>query len=220
MNAGQVGGVRAAEYIANVYGAGVNASELAGEVKTGIATVIAKLDRWLGGDAKRGAREVIAEIQQRMTSYGGHIRELVDARQALQEAVALHREVLTQGLKVSKRTEMIAAVQAEHLALMSAASLKAIVTLLEQGSGSRGSHLVLSDDGVEVHRDVLHPKTGAPLRFKPENEALRDSILRVSYAAEAEDLFTAESVARRAAPTERKAFEPAWADYREGKIFD
>jgi hypothetical protein len=89
--------------------------------------------------------------------------------------------------------------------------LKAIVSLLEQGSGSRGSHLVLSPDGVRI--------AGIELRFKPENLDLRNSILRVEYAPKLPDLFHCENIKPRLIPTERKAFEPAWKDYREGKIY-
>jgi len=93
------------------------------------------------------------------------------------------------------------------------------VELLGQGSGSRGSHLVLSDDGVEIHRDVIDKATGKPLKFKPENQSLRNSILHIEYDEGSPDLFSSENIALRPAPTERKAFEPAWQDYREGKIY-
>ncbi|UCE46194.1 MAG: hypothetical protein JSW47_11285, partial [Phycisphaerales bacterium] len=91
--------------------------------------------------------------------------------------------------------------------------------LLEQGSGSRGSHLVLVEDGVEIHPDVIDKATGKALRFKPENESLRKSILQVEYDEGSPDLFTCSNVDLRPAPTDRKAFEPAWQDYREGKIY-
>ena len=110
-------------------------------------------------------------------------------------------------------------VQAEHLALAGAGYLKAIVTLLEQGSGSRGSHLVLTEDGVEIHQDVINQATGKPLKFKPENTELRKSILRIEFDPKAKDLFKCTKVTPRPMPKDRKAFEPAWQDYREGKIY-
>jgi len=113
----------------------------------------------------------------------------------------------------------IQAIQAEHLALTSVAYLKAVVELLAQGSGSRGSHLVLADDGVEIHPDVIDKATGKPLKFKPEYQALRNSILQIEYDEGSPDLFTGTNVKLRPAPTDRKAFEPAWQDYREGKIY-
>ena len=98
--------------------------------------------------------------------------------------------------------------------------MKAIIELLEAGSGSRGSHLVLSDDGLEIHPDIKDPDTGDTLKFKPENEELRKSIIRIIFDADIENMFKCESVPVRMAPKDRKAFEPAWADYREGKIYN
>jgi len=115
--------------------------------------------------------------------------------------------------------DIITAVQAEHLALTSVAYLKAIVELVEQGSGSRGSHLVLAEDGIEIHPDIANKATGEPLRSKPENRALRNSILRIKYDPQATDLFTCENTPVREAPADKKAFELAWRDYRERKIY-
>ena len=146
-----------------------------------------------------------------MTASAGHIREINDARNALANAIALVNRIKKEGILASNPKDIPAAVRAEHLALASVAYLKAIVFLLEQGSGSRGSHLVLSPDGVHI--------AGTELRFKLENLDLRNLILRVEYDPELPDLFRCETVAPRPAPAEHKAFEPAWKDYREGKIY-
>ena len=114
----------------------------------------------------------------------------------------------------------ITAIQAEHLALTSVAYLKAVVELLGQGSGSRGSHLVLAEDGIEIHPDVIDKATGKSLKFKPENESLRNSILQIEYDEDTPDLFRCRSVELRPAPAGRKAFEPAWKDYREARIYE
>ena len=128
-------------------------------------------------------------------------------------------EIEKNGLAVNDRTDFIEAVKARHLSLASIATLKAIIELLEAGSGSRGSHLVLTEDGVEVHSDITDPDTGTTLKFKPENEELRNSVIRILYDPANENLFKCESVPVRMAPTDRKTFEPAWSDYREGKIY-
>ena len=125
-----------------------------------------------------------------------------------------------QGFKLESDESIVKAIRAEHLALTSVAYLKAVTELLEQGSGSRGSHLVLASDGVEIHPDIINKATGKPLTFKPENESLRNSILQVEYDENSPDLFRCRNVKPRPAPAERKTFEPAWQDYREGKIYD
>ena len=79
-----------------------------------------------------------------MTASAGHIREIRDARNALTQAIALVNRIKLEGIAASSPKDIPSAIRAEHLALASVAYLKAIVSLLEQGSGSRGSHLVLS----------------------------------------------------------------------------
>ena len=80
--------------------------------------------------------------------------------------------------------------------------------------------MVLSEDGIKVHSDIKDPDTGQDLKFLPENQALRDSIIRVVFDDTAEHLFTCQSIPVRPEPTDRKAFELAWADFREQKIFN
>ena len=212
LNSGQVGSLRAAEFIANVYGAGIPSKNSAkNEIETQVDELITRFTGFIRSGS-RNAKDVIAEIQARMTASAGHIREINDARNALSRAIALVNRIKEEGISTSSSKDVPATVRAEHLALASVAYLKAIVSLLEQGSGSRGSHLVLSPDGVHI--------AGTELRFKPENTDLRNSILRVEYDLNCPDLFRCETIAPRPIPAEHKAFEPAWKDYRQGKIYD
>ncbi len=220
LNAGQTGGLRAAEYIANVYGAeAADYKKQRVQIEEQIKKCIAKVCQLAALDADKTPADAIKEIQHRMTVSGGHIRELADAKKALTEAVAFFKSIEKKGLKIVGPKDLITAVQARHLSLASAGYLKAIAALLEQGSGSRGSHLVLADDGVQIHPDVIDKSTGRPLKFKSENQQLRNSILRVQMDAKSPDLFKTETISPRPLPKERKAFEPAWQDFREGKIY-
>jgi succinate dehydrogenase/fumarate reductase flavoprotein subunit len=219
LNAGQTGGLRAAQYIVNVYGCELpDYTEVQSEIDRQLNDIVAGLERYKGSSGLVPT-EVLEDIRNRMTASGGHTRELNDARKALKEAIKLYKDIQQKGFSVKDKKTIIGAIQAEHLALTSVAYLKAIVELLGQGSGSRGSHLVLAEDGIEIHADVINKATGKPLKFKPENQALRSSILQIEYDESSPDLFRSETVKLRPAPTEHKAFEPAWQDYREGKIY-
>jgi len=219
LNAGQVGGLRAAEFIVNAYGSEMaDYAEAEEQVDRQIQEFVAALARW-GESSGPSPPDAVEEIQRRMTASAGHIREIEDAKSSLHDAVQLCRRIRNEGLAAKDSRTLAAAIQAEHLALTSVAYLKAIVELLAGGAGSRGSYLVLSAAGTAIHPDVLDRRTGEPLTFKPENETLRDSILRIEYDEEAADLFTCTTVAPRPVPSDRKAFEPAWQDYREGKIY-
>jgi succinate dehydrogenase/fumarate reductase flavoprotein subunit len=230
LNAGQVGGLRAAQYIANVYGclsdSGTDYSYNQVEIEQQLTQFIARLDSY---KAQSGLApdDIIEQIQTRMTASAAHIRELNDAGSALKEAVQLYKNIqkqsregwLTPGFKLLKPSDIIKAIQAEHLALASVAYLKAIVELLKLGGGSRGSYLVLCNEGIPIHSDIVNEATGKPFRFKPENKELRNSILQIEYDEADPDLFRCKNILVRPIPADRKAFEPAWQDYREGKIY-
>jgi len=219
LNAGQTGGLRAAEYIVNVYGcelpdysdplprlaSGDAGASKQAEIDKQLSDIITGFEQYENSSGLDPG-EVLEEIRSRMTASGGHIRELNDAQKALKEAVELYKGIQQKGFNSKDAKVLITAIQAEHLALASVGYLKAVVELLKQGSGSRGSHLVLSEDGIEIHPDVIDKATGKPLKFKPENEG-------------SPDLFRCRNIKLRPAPTDRKAFEPAWQDYREGKIY-
>ena len=220
LNAGQVGGLRAAEYIANRYAGSPQLGGLCGEVERQVTALLAKLDNARASGGGLDPDAVIEEVQQRMTASGGHIRELADAREALDAALDLCRRAEAEGFRAARPRELIAAVRAEHLALSSVAFLHAVVALIERGGGSRGSHLVAADDGIEIHPDVIDERTGRPLRFKPENEALRACTIQVRYEPGSPTLFVTQDAPVRSTPQHAKAFESAWKDFREGRVFD
>jgi hypothetical protein len=72
---------------------------------------------------------------------------------------------------------------------------------------------------VEIHPGVIDQRTGRPLRFKKENVELRKEIPRVEFDPEKDDLFACQNVVPRAASKPPAAFEPAWEDFREGRIY-
>ena len=219
LNAGQVGGLRAAEYIVNVYGCDLPVySDKQDEIDRQITALLDKLNAYKSS-CGFVPEEVMEEIQGRMTESAGHIRELSDARKALDGAVNLYKDIQQRGFNSQNAQGLVRAIQAEHLAIASVAYLKAIVELLEQGSGSRGSHLVRASDGIRIHPDIINKATGGVLKFKLENAALRNSILQVEYDCDSPDLFRCRNVKPRPMPSGRKAFEPAWQDYREGKVY-
>ncbi|MFA5293239.1 MAG: FAD-binding protein [Phycisphaerae bacterium] len=216
LNAGQVGAARAAEYIANVYGDKIS-DDFVDELQ--IKNAIDRLSGLCNPNSDFIPQQVISRIQHQMTTFGGHIRKQKNAEKALIDAIELYERIRNNGLKINEPMDIIPAIQARHLAFSSIAYLKAIVELLRAGSGSRGSHLVSSDDGIGIHPDIKDPDTGKPLKFKPENKDLRNTIIRIQFNEDTGQ-FECKFVPVRHAPKDRKAFEPAWTDYREGKIYN
>lgn len=218
LNAGQVGAARAAEYIVNVYGASFpDAAAVWAQTRRQLQTLIEKFSRWKTG--RFSAQETIEQIQQRMSTYGGPLRKLSEVRRALHQALDLYRSISTDGFCVRTAADWVTAIQAEHLSLASAAYLKAIEELLTCGGGSRGSYLVLSDEGIEMDPAIQEPYASKPLRFLPENKALRSTILRIAFDEGSRDLFACRHIPPRPMPKETNSFETAWADYRNGRIY-
>jgi succinate dehydrogenase/fumarate reductase flavoprotein subunit len=219
LNAGQTGGLRAAEYIANVYPLDLPDCPVDNpEVSSQLTHLIQSLNPAQDA-ASISPKQTIEIIQARMTASAGHIRELNDAKTALASALDLYRTICSKSFAMKDANDLLASIRVRHMALASVAYLKAIVELIAQGGGSRGSHLVLTDNGIEIHPDIRNPATSKPLRFKPENKSLRNTILQLLYDENEPDLFICRNIDVRPAPTERKAFEPAWRDYRERTIY-
>jgi hypothetical protein len=222
LNAGQVGALRAAEYLTAVYSA--EPADLAAHatvVQQGLTETIQHLRRALarGAAATTTPDAAMAEIGQRMTRHAAHLRSAVGAAAALDAAKAQYRRLLEEGLQITSPAQLRAAILAEQQCLTQIAMLKAICGLCERGAGSRGSHCILAEDGVEMHPALVDPATGKCYRFLPENTDLRGSILHLRYDPAAEDLFALWDEKPRPIPDRRIAFEPAWAEFREGKIY-
>ena len=220
LNAGQVGGLRAAEYIANAGEAPQEAASAWGDIQGQITDLIGRLDAAQARPDGLRPSDALEAIRRRMSAAAAHVRREEDVRRALDEAIALCRQLESQGLAARGGEELVQAIQTRHLALTSAAVLKAIWEYLRQGGGSRGSYLVASAAGREIHPKLIDPNTGRPLRYLPENESLRRAILRLRFDNEQADLFSCQTVAPRPALSSTAAFETAWADFRAGRIYE
>lgn len=219
LNAGQAGGLRAAEYIANVYGAEVSSGKMPGAVTDQLAAVYQKLCDILDSSHGIVPSEAIAGIQRNMSLYGGHIRDLAAARSASAKAGQLHRKLRNGEMRVGKRSELMSAVRAEHLSLAQAAFLASIAEYIEAGGGSRGSFMVLSDDGDVIHPNLINPSTGKPYVFASENTELRETIAEVEIDSIDEGTFKTRRVPVRPISVRDDAFELAWTAYRTGEVY-
>jgi len=222
LNAGQVGAVRAAEYIANAYAPDeldpAAAQAVAGEAVARMLAGLSEL-RAKAPTAPRSCDEAMEDIRRRMTRHGAHLRSRAGAAEALRQAGELYAELTERGLRLDRPGELRDAVGTIQQCLAHMAILKAICALFDRGAGSRGSHCILDEKGVAMHPLLRDPATNEPYRFRPENEALREQILHVAFDPSSPDLFTVRDVPPRPAGDRRIAFEPAWTEYREGTIY-
>jgi len=220
LNAGQVGGLRAAEFIAHTRNRDIpQHHEAMQTLQNHLVDSLRRVDQLDGASPQLTPQQAIQQTQKRMSLSAGHMRQASDVRAALNAALQLHHTINTQGLKIENPADLLLAVRAEHLALTAAAYLKTILVLMEQDGGSRGSYLVLAENGTIIHPDITNPTNDRPLRFKPENENLRQTILRTQYAPNTPDLFKCHPITPRPVTNRQQAFETAWAAFRAGHIY-
>lgn len=216
LNAGQVGGLRAAQFIAaKRKEITICADAFAKVGKGGAEDVLKKLQAFLNaGDDAPQTREVRHEIQKRMSACAGFLRNGEKAKAALAEAKALRDKIAKASMRVAGPKELARAVQNEHLCLTHVAFLETVCAYIEMGGGSRGSYMVVDEQGEGRALSAA----GELLRFRPENVELRKVILETQLGADGE--FTVEKVSVRPLPDDDSWFETTWSEWREGKIYE
>lgn len=215
LNAGQVGGLRAAEYIAQRCGATHSVEEFlsmaGGQIREEVEEIRRTIHR--SDSASLGVDDVRAEIQERMSRYGAQIRSINGVTRALDEARRLQHRTGVEGMRLTRRSDLLKAMENNHLCLTHIAFLTAIQALLERGSGSRGSHVVLDRGGRRIHE-----RFGEAWRVLPENEKLREEIVQVWM--DGERTLKTRMVPVRPVPRDASWYETTWAAFREGRIYE
>jgi hypothetical protein len=212
LNAGQVGGFRAAEYVANRYATWtVDDGEFSEALAHGVADVAAFHGRCAG--ATKSWQEERDEFQSRMSRAGAHVRRLESVEEAVDQASAQWRRLETQGCGHTGIPGLIEALRNRPLCFAHLVYLEALRYALKSGVGSRGSSLVLDSGGVSMHE-----KLGKEWKFAPEDVAFRDRVLET--AASADGSARSEWTPRRPLPHSEAWFETDWARFRRGEIYD
>ena len=212
LNSGQVGSLRAAQRIANVYTDSGFPPEAFEKVAMRRGQELLLLMEKLG-DTAGGHSEVAQfrdEFQQRMSSFGAHIRSHETIKKALTRAY--EQIVRFSQMRIAHRSEIPAALQNRHLVLAHAAYLEAIRAYLDAGGGSQGSYLVKDKNGDPV-LEVL----GEEWRYKPENPEMRQKVLETVLGKDGK--FHSEWKPRRPIPQETSWFENVWNSYVKGEVF-
>lgn len=211
LNAGQVGAIRAAEYIANKYGK--NDLPLA----EGKAALKAELKNIRGAvklaeDSEFSWRQERVEMQERMSALAAHIREEKNLQAALAGAKAQWKRIEKNGGgSYSNAKGMVESLRNRQLCFAHLVYIEAISFQVASGVGSRGSALVISDKGKKVHGTL-----DDFWKFAPENKTFRTKVLQTSTA---NGKIKNQWIECRPIPQTDEWFETAWAEYRAGKIY-
>ena len=206
LNSGQVGGIRAAEYIAKRYQARTLDEEA---FRRGACQVVANCPR-----ASQTWPAERREFQRRMTKSAAHIRSADTLRGAVADAWRQWRRINSPPERGSSDHpgDWIETLRNRQLCFAHAVYLEAILFAVQSGLGSRGSAIALDSSGT-----IPHEKLKENWRFTPENPAFRDRALET--AALTDTRVASQWGPCRPIPQSDLWFETAWSAFREGEIY-
>ncbi len=177
VNAGQVGGLRAAERIVREYDqTPPSLDEFLDMIRGQVESEVSNLQRYVYGPIEvPSVRNHEKDIQERMSRAGGMIRGVEGLSEAIAEAREQYETLRTEGQRLSRQSQFVDALGNELLCVTEIAFLEAMKAYIENGGGSRGSYLVLDAQGDAT---VL-TRRGAEMRHRNENMGMRNRILEV-----------------------------------------
>jgi len=211
LNSGQVGSLRAAEFIANRYREwDVPQEAVAAEATRAAGELLAWIDKCSGAESPWQAER--EELQERMTRAGAHIRSGPELEKAVREAWDQYERIESSGCRASDAADLAEALRNRHLAFAHAVYLEAVRFAVESGVGSRGSAIVLDPGGVKVH-DGLDDRW----RIVPEDPQFREKVLETVVGPDGK--ARSRWVDRRPLPESDLWFETAWARFRSGEVY-
>ena len=212
LNSGQVGGFRAAEYIANQYANwSIDKEDAVEQIKIACEKVI----QWeaKGREAAGlSCNKVLDEIRNRMSYAGAHIRSRETLQEELPKAEEIVRKLQTQGCFSEKGKSVRARFCLRQLAFSHLVYLSAIQFMIENNAGSRGSSVVLNAGGKKI-LNMLDEKW----QIQPEDTAFRKKMLYTRANVTGEVTHSWQAV--RPIPDSDIWFETAWAAFRNGIIY-
>lgn len=213
LNSGQVGGLRAALYIAKRY----NVDTLSESDFISIITnqVQIKFDfarNLLHSSVKKNLKDVQCEYQSRMSQYGAHIREIEQIKIAVKNAWNQCHSI-KDDMKVESVLDLPHAFRNLDLCLTHAIYLEAIQEYLEKGGQSRGSYLVMNADGEKPCKEL---SDRWKFKLTEPDDYVNNKILEISVQNDA--TIRKEWVDIRPIPEEELWFENIWNEFLRDEI--
>ncbi len=212
LNSGQIGGFRAAEYVANRYRESTLDIDLFNKVAQ---RTVSELWGWIakGGSSSLTWEKEREEFQLRMTQVGSHIRSLPELRKAVSKAWEQWERLKMEGCRFNTLPGLSEGLRNLQLCFAHAIYLEAILFAVECGVGSRGSSMVLDKDGLLPHKNL-----GQAWRFAAEDSGFREKVLET--VARGDGKVENRWVNRRPVPRTEAWFETEWRAFREGEIYN
>jgi len=208
LNAGQAGGIRAAEYIAH----GGNQSGVDREAFNAVALPALEAGAEFirrCGSSRLNLVESRTLMQERMSRAGAHIRSEREIEQAVHAARQDLDRLEHEGVSAAGGAELIKALCYRQLCFAQLAYLETILFYVNCGAGSRGSAMIVES--------VVDGLSAEAWQVEPENSEFREMVLETVFE---DGEVCNQWVQRRPVPDADSWFESVWAEYRAGLIYE
>jgi succinate dehydrogenase/fumarate reductase flavoprotein subunit len=215
LNSTQVGGFRAAQYIAVNYKDAPMSVESFLDIASGQIGEKVRLARTFRANIGESSNVLDrrGEMQRRMTRAGALIRSLDECIKGIDECEREWKR-LVEDTKLSSIDELPDAFRNRDILLTQYVYLNAIKAYIEEGGRSRGSYLIRDDEG-------RLPIEGLPDEFKftLDKGELTDKVGEVELKIEGDNIYcNIEWRPVRPIPSEDNWFENVWNEYLKGDI--
>lgn len=211
LNAGQVGGTRAAQLIAAKYSQEpLDVDDFVSKAKTKIKEIVELGQSFLKNlSNESNVFKIRSQIGERMAKCGAHIRSLSLALTGAKEAWKTLAS-LAEDTRISSVKELPYAFQNRDLLITQYVYLMAIAAYIEKGGKSRGSYIIYDEKG-----DLPLENLPEQFRFMLDNGSF-DGIIQEAMRRNGTYCFGWRQV--RPIPQEDSWFENVWNAYRKGDI--
>lgn len=214
LNSGQVGSLRAAEYITQVYnGSPIEFSSFVDLVAGKVAEIIARGEAFCKEEGHLSPLNIQNQIQKKMSACGGHIRDIKQISNVKDEVLQLLKS-LTSLTKIEKKGDLTLAFENHDLLITQYVFLSAIEDYIKQGGQSRGSYLIFDPKGV-------NKIAGLPreYRFTLDEGYFASKIQEIEYDSLSKKCQV-RWVGVKEIPSDDYWFENEWRRFRQKKIYD
>lgn len=206
LNSGQVGSIRASQYIAQNYTESpLDCEDLHKVCQKQLKDTIRFGESAMEGDTNcidvRAEKQILAE---RMSRLGAHIRSLAGVRQGAEEALTQLTTIESRA-KIKEAANLPLLFRLRDLLTSQFVYFNAIVDYIQAGGGSRGSYLILDMDGLKPS-----DKLGDAFAYKLDKGDLSGKIQEVSYETGKCSIQWRDV---RPLPPDDNWFENVWKDY-------
>jgi succinate dehydrogenase/fumarate reductase flavoprotein subunit len=214
LNSGQVGSLRAAEFISRRYNEHpTDQKDFLSRNMKNITPVFNLASDWLFSDIYDSCEKYLSVIRQRMSESGSIIRDYQKIRKAFQEATDMYSG-LNNRLGASGTAELAECFRTADNCLTHLIYLGAIKAYTEQQGRSRGSYVIT---GVQTHAKPDLSIEGLDISFCRYDKEIENRIIEVSFR-DGKVITGLREV--RKIPDQNLWFEKVWRDYLEDNFIE